>query len=100
METPKFDDLPRLVMELNHKIDLLLARSNGGQVENKPEDPNPDNAHIHGWLCEKEAQRMLGLKTTVLWKLRTTGQLVFSKIGNKTYYKVASIQALLESQSQ
>lgn len=50
---------------------------------------------ISGWLTEVEIQEMTGFKTTTLWKLRQRGQLIWSKIGKKTFYKAESLQELL-----
>lgn len=51
---------------------------------------------IQGWICEKEVQARLGLRTTTLWKLRTTGQLKWSRIGKTPFYSEASIIAYIE----
>ncbi len=52
---------------------------------------------LPGWITEGEAKLLIGGKTTKLWKLRKTGQLAYSKIGNRTFYKLSSIQDLLEA---
>ena len=51
---------------------------------------------IEGWLTEKQMQALSGLKTTSLWKLRTDGKLVSSKIGKRVYYKLDSFIELLK----
>jgi hypothetical protein len=51
---------------------------------------------IPGWIPEKEMQTRSGLKTTTLWKLRTEGKLISSKIGKRTYYQLSSLLDLLE----
>jgi hypothetical protein len=47
------------------------------------------------WIPEMEAQKLLGLKETSLWALRKRKQLVYSKIGSKTFYSLKSIEKLL-----
>ena len=56
---------------------------------------NDDNM-IPGWLSEHKAQALLGRRNTTLWKLRKQGKLIYSKIGSRVYYKIESIQQLLE----
>ena len=56
---------------------------------------NDDNM-LPGWLSEHEAQILLGRRNTTLWKLRKKGKLIYSKIGSRVYYKLESIQQLLE----
>lgn len=48
------------------------------------------------WLTEKEAQDLLNLKATSLWRLRTRGALAYTKSGNKTYYSYQSILDYLD----
>lgn len=52
-------------------------------------------AKMEDWISEKEAQALLGLKETSMWALRKRKQLVFSKIGSKTFYSLKSIERLL-----
>ncbi len=56
---------------------------------------NDDNM-IPGWLSEHKTQELLGRRNTTLWKLRKQGKLIYSKIGSRVYYKIESIQKLLE----
>lgn len=55
---------------------------------------------IPGWLTEKEMQELTGFRTTKLWQLRSKGQLIASKIGNRTFYKQESLLELLENNIQ
>src|SRR5215212_2648983 len=41
---------------------------------------------IGDYISEKEAKDLLGRKTTWFWKMRSSGRLAFSKVGNKTFY--------------
>ena len=51
---------------------------------------------IPDWDSETEAREILNLKQTALWKLRKSGAIRYSKIGDRTYYKIDSIMQLLE----
>jgi hypothetical protein len=51
---------------------------------------------IPGWLSETEMRKLVGLKTTALWKLRTKGLVIWSKIGGRVFYKMDSVLSLLE----
>src|SRR6185437_7597466 len=51
---------------------------------------------LEGYITDKEAQILLGKKSTSLYNLRTNCELSFSKVGNKVYYLKADIIKLLE----
>ena len=51
---------------------------------------------IPGWIDELEARELLGCKNTKLWAIRKRGEVTYSKIGSKTFYKLTSIAELLE----
>lgn len=48
------------------------------------------------WIPEKDAQHLTGKKATTLWKMRTSGELTYTKLNNRVYYDLESILALLE----
>lgn len=52
---------------------------------------------LEEWITEKEAQDVLGKKATSLWSHRKNGELVYTKIGKKTYYSRESVMALLNA---
>ena len=52
------------------------------------------------YMPEKEAQDLLGRRTTWFWHMRNTGQLAFTKVGNRIFYAKADIQRLLDSNRQ
>lgn len=52
------------------------------------------------WIDEAEAQSLLAIKTTTLWKLRSANLIKSSKVGRKTFYSLASINAYLKSNSK
>lgn len=58
--------------------------------------PTEHSVRLPEWLTEKETQRLLGKKTTALWKLRNEGKILFSKIGGSTFYSLTSIKKFLE----
>ena len=63
-----------------------------GHLQNGPQ--------LQDWIDEKKAQALLGLKTTKLWALRKTGELRHSRIGNKVFYSVNSINELLHKNAK
>lgn len=52
---------------------------------------------LGGYVDEKQAMKILKLKSTTLWKMRKTGLLSFYKIGNRVYYMKSDILLLMES---
>ncbi len=78
----------QLIEENQQKILNLLG------VENN----EPDS--IGDYIMEKEAKKLLGRKTTWFWKMRSSGQLPFSKIGNKVFYRKTDILNVLERNQQ
>ena len=49
------------------------------------------------WIFEEEAMRMLGVKKTTLWDLRTKGKIRFSQPSKKLiFYDRESIEAYIE----
>src|SRR5437868_812360 len=71
------------ISESQSKILSLLER--GNTVANG----------IGDYISEKEAKNLLGRKTTWFWKMRSSGRLAFSKVGNKTFYLKQDIINLL-----
>jgi hypothetical protein len=52
---------------------------------------------IGDWIPEKEAQRILGRKTTTMYNLRSTGRIETTKFGSKVFYSKSSILKFLEA---
>lgn len=52
------------------------------------------------YILEKEAQDLLGRRTTWFWHMRNTGQLAYTKVGNRIFYAKADIQRLLDNHRQ
>lgn len=48
------------------------------------------------WLSNKEAQRYLGVGIDFFKRLRSSGQLPFSKVGSTVFYRKTDIDRLLE----
>lgn len=66
-------------------------------MENKTSLITEDELLI-GFINEKKAKEMLGIKATALYNLRVKEKvLAFSKIGRKVYYEISSIKNLLIS---
>lgn len=47
------------------------------------------------WLTDAEAQKLLLISRTKLYQLRKNGELPYSKIGGRVYYKFEDINLLL-----
>lgn len=77
--------------EFVSKIDQLLELERAAAIK---------NSRIEDWISEQEAQKLLGLKETSLWALRKRKQLVYSKIGSKTFYSLKSIEKLLNKNQE
>lgn len=59
---------------------------------------NNDQQHV--WISEREAQALLNVKRTTLYKLRKNGVLVYSKpTARKTLYLKSSIEELIAKNS-
>ena len=53
------------------------------------------------WIFEEEAMRMLGVKKTTLWDLRTKGKIRFSQPSKKRiFYDRESIEAYIEKHAK
>lgn len=76
--------------DLTKKVDMLVELSkDAGKV-----------IKMNDWITEAEAQKLLGLKETSMWSLRKKKQIVYSKIGAKTFYSLKSIEKLLEKNQE
>jgi excisionase family DNA binding protein len=51
---------------------------------------------LDGWISEKEAEQLLGIKYGALYKLRMSGELSFSKVGGKVFIQREEIIRLIE----
>lgn len=76
--------------ELSKKVDMLVELSKDAGKVIKMTD----------WITELEAQKLLGLKETSMWALRKKKQIVFSKVGAKTFYSLKSIEKLLDKNQE
>ena len=54
---------------------------------------------ISQWLSEAEAQKILCLKRTSLWKLRDQGKIHYAKIGRRTLYHLPSLEQFIADNS-
>jgi hypothetical protein len=91
----------KLVQVLGEVFDSLLANQEriialmgeGGQTATT-------SRSIGEYLSQEEAEEWLQRGKTWFWNMRTTGQLGFSKIGNKVFYKKSDIEELLNENHQ
>jgi hypothetical protein len=60
------------------------------KLTDKEKDQLPDI------LSEKEAQKLLGRKTTWFFDMRKTGRLPYSKLGSKVFYKKEDLFNLMQ----
>ena len=49
------------------------------------------------WLDGAEVEQVLGISTRTLHRMRERGELPASLVGNKLFYKLADIEALLDN---
>ena len=55
---------------------------------------------IGDYVAEAEAKKMLGRKTTWFWKMRQSGRLPSSKVGNKVFYLKEDLLNLISGKKQ
>ena len=55
-----------------------------------------ENKSLGDYISESEAKKLLGRQTTWFWNMRTSGQLMFTKVGNKIFYSKDDIIKLLD----
>lgn len=73
------------IKEDQQKIIELLSNSNSNSSQN-----------LGNYISESEAKKLLGRQTTWFWGMRTSGQLMFTKVGNKIFYSKEDIIKLLD----
>ena len=54
------------------------------------------NQSLGNYISESDAKKLLGRQTTWFWGMRTSGQLMFTKVGNKIFYSKDDIIKLLD----
>lgn len=86
---------------------FLLPQSKLNEIENALEEMRmllkeylSQPPRLTEWVSEQEAQKILGLKQTTLWYFRKTKKLSYSKVGNKTFYSVKSLERLVEKSAK
>jgi hypothetical protein len=61
--------------------------------------PNANTNHsivANQWISDPDAAKMLKVCTRQMYNLRITGELGFTKINGKVFYKISDIEFLLE----
>lgn len=76
----------QMLDEIKHLIHELKSQKE--QELNKPEV-------LGEFISEKEAQKLLGRRTTWFYEQRRSGRLPFSKVGSKVFYRTKDIHALI-----
>jgi hypothetical protein len=72
------------ITEGQKEIIELLGKMNSGENS------------LGDYISETEAKKLLGRKTTWFWNMRNSGQIPFTKVGNKIYYSKQDIVKLLD----
>ncbi|GAA0890628.1 hypothetical protein GCM10009122_03060 [Fulvivirga kasyanovii] len=84
-ENNVFVMVPKVVIdEIRDGINKLL----------KGNEPLSANG-IGDYISEKEAQQLLGRKTTWFWSMRSKGYLSYTKVGNKVFYNRKDLEKYL-----
>lgn len=89
-QAPTFVLVPEQTLRDIHESLIQLKEAVLGS-QNQDTEPLMGN-----YINEKQAQKLLGKKSTTLWKLRQEGKLGFAKVGNKVYYDKGDIELLLK----
>ncbi len=57
-----------------------------------------DSTPVFGeFISEKDAQKLLGRRTTWFYEQRRSGKLPFSKVGSKVFYRTLDIHTLISN---
>lgn len=65
--------------------------------EAQQDSPQELEPTLGDYLTEKQAQKLLGRKTSWFWEMRKRGKLKFSKVGNKIFYSKADLIKFIDS---
>ena len=77
------------ISENQKRIIALLEQKNGHSGNS-----------IGNYIPESEAKKLLGKKTTWFWKMRSSGQLLYYKVGNKVFYNMNDIIKLVSQNAR
>ncbi len=55
---------------------------------------------VRGWLTYKEAEQLVGLSRTTLWKLIGAGEVEHRRVGRAVRINRASLEAYMRGQAQ
>lgn len=99
----QIDYLPQLVIIPKEQLDSI--QKNQEQIlqilQNNSPRKVPEDSLVRGkYMPEPKAKELLGRGTTWFWQMRKTGQLRFTKVGNKIYYHVDDIEKLFNENQQ
>ncbi|MGE4287207.1 MAG: helix-turn-helix domain-containing protein [Salinivirgaceae bacterium] len=82
----RFDKLLRKIDTLTEDVKLLASKKDNGLKEK--------------WLITDEVCTILDISKRRLQQMRTNGEVEFTKVGKKVYYKSSNIEKLLEAASE
>lgn len=82
-ENQVFVLIPQAEFEEFKQAQNQILKQLGGKDDNRP--------GIGDFISKEEAQRVLGRKSTTLWKLRQAGKIKSAKIGSEVFYSRSSI---------
>lgn len=88
---------PVVLMTMTSDMLEQLVDRVAEKLATKLDAGKPSTGETEDWITEKEAQRILGKKATSLWSHRRNGELVYAKVGKKTYYSKESVIALMKA---
>ena len=80
--TLSFDQLPKAVGELLHKVDYVISRLNAKMDDNGISSHEPDDQ----MLTMEEACKFIGKKRSTMYALTSERRIPFRKRGNKLYF--------------
>ena len=77
-----FDQLPKAVGELLHKVDYVISRLDAPKDANEASDREPEEQ----MMTLEEACRFIGKKRSTMYSLTSERRIPFRKRGNKLYF--------------
>lgn len=89
---------PRIeILESNTALDRFQRAAEKALTEVVDRLQSAEKLGGKAWLTNAEAMEYLGLSRPTLARYRAAGTLPYSKLGSSIYYKLESVEALLES---
>ena len=92
MESPRIEFL--LTNVALDRFQRAAEKTLSAEIERLRSSEKTDSKN---WLTNNEAQEYLGLSKPTLARYRAEGRLAYSKVGSRIYYRIADLEAMLES---